>query len=169
MCFFKKEIKIFSPVDGEVIPTSEIKDETFSRNVMGRGFAVIPTNGIFVSPIKGEVRLVAETGHAFSVRNKKGLEVLVHIGLDTVTINSKKEQNEQIQGFKVLVKVGDKVKPGQPIIEADLSLINKLKLNTTTPVIAINNEFMTKEKEASIIKERVGVTANELVMVVKWK
>ena len=167
MCFFKKEIKVFAPVDGEVIPTAEVKDDTFSKNMMGRGFAIIPTSGVFVAPIKGEIRLIAETGHAFSIKNKKGLEILVHIGLDTVTINSKKQPNEQIQGFKILAAVGQKVKPGDPIIEADLNLVHKLKLNSVTPVIAINNEFMSKEKAVNIVKERVGVIAGELVMIIK--
>lgn len=169
MCFFKKEIKIYSPVDGEIVPTSDVKDETFSQNMMGRGFAIIPTSNIFVSPIKGEIKLIAETGHAFSIKNKKGLEILVHIGLDTVTINSKKEANAPLQGFKILATVGQKVKPGTPIIEADLNLIKEKKLDTITPVVAITNEFMTKEKDANLIKSKIGVVAGEEVMIVKWK
>jgi glucose-specific phosphotransferase system IIA component len=167
MCFFKKEIKVCSPVDGEIVPTSEVKDETFSQNMMGRGFAIIPTSNVFVSPIKGEIKLIAETGHAFSIKNKKGLEILVHIGLDTVTINAKKEPNAELHGFKVLATVGQKVKPGTPIIEADLNLIKQMKLDTVTPVIAINNEFMTKEKNADLIKSKIGVTAGEPVMIIK--
>lgn len=169
MCFFKKEIKVYSPVDGEVVPTAEVKDETFSQNMMGRGFAIIPTSSIFCSPIKGEIKLIAETGHAFSIKNKKGLEILVHIGLDTVTINSKKEPNQELRGFKILASVGQMVKPGTPIIEVDLNLIKQMKLDIITPVVAINNEFMTKEKDANLLKSKIGVIAGEEVMVIKWK
>lgn len=169
MCFIKKEIKVYSPVDGEIVPMAEVKDETFNQNMMGRGFAVVPTSNIFVSPIKGEIKLIAETGHAFSIKNKKGLEILVHIGLDTVTINSKREPNQSLQGFKILATVGQKVKVGTPIIEVDLNLIKEKKLDTITPVVAINNEFMTKEKDANLIKSKVGIATSELAMIVKWK
>jgi glucose-specific phosphotransferase system IIA component len=136
--------------------------------MMGKGFAVIPTGTSFCAPIKGKINLIAETGHAFSIINKNGLEVLVHVGLDTVTLNAKKDAAQQLKGFKILAKVGDKVKPGQPIVEADLATIKQAGLDTTTPVIAIfNNKFMTKEKEIEILKSKVGVIAGEPIMVIK--
>jgi glucose-specific phosphotransferase system IIA component len=167
MCFFKKEIKIYSPVDGEIIPTSDVKDETFSQDMIGRGFAIIPTSNTFVAPMKGTIKLIAETGHAFSIKNKKGLELLVHIGIDTVTINSSNETPGQLKVFKILASVDQKVKVGDPIIEADINEIKKLNLGTATPVIAINGEFMTKDKQTILAKTKTNITTGELAMTIK--
>ncbi|MDR2823205.1 MAG: PTS glucose transporter subunit IIA [Mycoplasmataceae bacterium] len=172
MGFFQKLFKrnantiIYSPATGDVIPTSQVKDETFSQNMIGRGFAVMPKSGEFLSPMNGEVTLVAETGHAFSIKNKRGIEVLVHIGLDTVNINSKNAPGQPLKGFTTHVKVGDNVKVGEPIITADLALIKKLGFDPVTPVIVITNEQSTN-KEVNTLVTGADIAAKTAILEVK--
>ncbi|MDR0675115.1 MAG: PTS glucose transporter subunit IIA [Mycoplasmataceae bacterium] len=144
-------LNVCAPVDGEVVSTEKVKDETFSQNMIGRGFAIIPSSGEFVAPIDGELTLVAETGHAFSIKSNSGVEILIHIGIDTVNINSKRKPEEPIKGFEIHVKTGDRVKTGTPVITADLSFIKSNKLDTITPVIIINNEFSTNKIISDIL------------------
>ncbi len=122
------KVVICAPANGEVVSTKKVKDDTFSQDIMGKGFAIIPKDGEFVAPIDGEVTLLDK--HAFAIKTSNGVEVLVHIGIDTVKLNGKP--------FKHFTKVGKKVKVGDKIVQADLNMINKNKLNTITPVIALN-------------------------------
>jgi glucose-specific phosphotransferase system IIA component len=135
-----KSLQILAPTSGEVVPTSQVKDETFSKDMIGKGFAIIPIDGHFVAPMDGEITLLAETGHAFSIKNKQGVEILVHIGLDTVNINSQRKSNESMKGFNQLVKVGRYVKAGTPIVNADLDFIKKEGFEAITPVIVLNDK-----------------------------
>jgi glucose-specific phosphotransferase system IIA component len=133
-------IQILAPTAGEVVSTAQVKDETFSKDMIGKGFAIIPIDGHFVAPMDGEITLLAETGHAFSIKNRKGVEILVHIGLDTVNINSQRKSNELMKGFNQLVKVGQHVKAGTPIVNADLDFIKKEGYDIITPVIVLNDK-----------------------------
>jgi glucose-specific phosphotransferase system IIA component len=135
-----KSLQILAPTNGEVVPTSQVKDETFSKDMIGKGFAIIPIDGHFMAPMDGEITLLAETGHAFSIKNKQGIEILVHIGLDTVNINSQRKSNESMKGFNQLVKVGSYVKAGTPIVNADLDFIKKEGFDIITPVIVLNDK-----------------------------
>jgi glucose-specific phosphotransferase system IIA component len=146
-----KTLEICSPVDGEVVSTAKVKDETFSQNMIGRGFAVIPSNGEYVAPIDGELTLVAETGHAFSIKSSDGIEILVHIGIDTVNLNSQRKPGEELKGFKIHAKTGDHVKLGAFIISADLKYIASQKLDTITPVVIINNEYSANKNISDIL------------------
>ncbi|MDR3329983.1 MAG: PTS glucose transporter subunit IIA [Mycoplasmataceae bacterium] len=148
-------INICSPVDGEVVATTEVKDETFSQDMIGKGFAVRPTSGEFGSPIDGELTLVAETGHAFSVKHSSGVEILVHIGIDTVNMNANRESGKALQGFTLHAKAGDKISVGAPVITADLEAIKKAGYDTITPVIIVNNEFSTNKNFTDILKGQV--------------
>lgn len=123
----KNVIKILSPLTGTIIPIEEVPDEVFSEKVLGDGCAVIPKDGKIFSPIDGVISSVAETEHAYGITNDSGLEILVHFGLDTVALKGK--------GFKCFVKVGDRVKAGDLIAEADISFIKSHGINPTTPVI----------------------------------
>jgi glucose-specific phosphotransferase system IIA component len=144
-------LEVCSPVDGEIVSTAKVKDETFSQNMIGRGFAVIPSSNDFVAPIDGELTLVAETGHAFSIKSASGVEILIHIGIDTVNINSKRKPEEPIKGFKIHAKTGDRVKKGDLVITADLQFIKEQKLDTITPVVVINNEFSANKTISDIL------------------
>jgi glucose-specific phosphotransferase system IIA component len=146
-----KILQVCSPADGEIVTTAQVKDETFSQNMIGRGFAVIPNHGEFVAPIDGELTLVAETGHAFSIKSSNEIEILIHIGIDTVNLNSKHKPDEPIQGFKIHAKTGERVKLGDPIITADLPFIEAHKLDIITPVVIINNEFSANKTISDIL------------------
>lgn len=130
------KVIVCAPANGEVVSTNKVKDSTFSENIMGKGFAIIPTDGNFVAPITGKVTLV--NNHAYAIEANNGVQVLVHIGIDTVKLASKKP-------FKHLVKVGSQVKAGQKVVEANLDLIKKNNLDTITPVIVLSESIGKKK------------------------
>lgn len=118
------------PMVGEVIDLSEVPDPVFSSGAMGQGGAIIPSEGLVRSPINGTVEFVADSLHAVGLKSDSGVEVLIHVGLDTV----------DLQGgpFSSLVEVGQHVKVHEPILEADLDAIKEAGLETITPVIITN-------------------------------
>ena len=126
MSIFKKEKTIVSVADGEVIELKNVSDEVFSSGVLGYGYGIIPTQGEFFSPIDGVVTNVYDTGHAYSIEGD-GIEVLVHIGIDTVELEG--------EFFSARVKKGDKVKKCSPLAYADLEQIKNKGYDTTTVVI----------------------------------
>jgi len=121
------KVKIMSPATGKVVPIEKVPDEVFSGKVLGDGAAVIPTTGTVVSPVNGEVTSVAEGLHAYTIRSEDGLDILVHIGLDTVSLRG--------EGFKSKVNKGHKVKCGDIICEFDIELLKKRGLNPIIPVV----------------------------------
>lgn len=123
-------IKVASPMSGQIVDLSDVPDKTFSDRMVGDGFAVIPSDGRVVSPVDGRVTLVFPTMHAVGITSREGLEVLVHVGIDTVKLNG--------QGFKALVAQGDEVRKGQVILEADLNVISQKAPSIVTPVIFTN-------------------------------
>ncbi len=125
-----KNKTIIAPLSGKVIPIESVKDSVFAEKILGDGCAIIPDDGKITSPVDGKVISVAETLHAFGFLSQDGIEVLVHIGLDTV-----KQKGE---GFKVFVSPSDKVRKGDPIAQVDIDLLKKKKYDITTPVIITN-------------------------------
>ena len=118
---------ILAPVTGKVVALSEVPDPVFADKVLGDGAAIIPAEGKIVSPVNGEISTVAETGHAYGFTSEDGLEILVHVGLETVSLNG--------ECFKVYVKPGDKVKAGDLVAEVDLKYLEEKKINPITPVL----------------------------------
>lgn len=130
------EFELVNPIDGEVIPLSNVNDETFASCTLGKGFAVIPLAnekgiGICYAPFDGKVETLFETHHAIGLSGN-GLEVLIHIGINTVEMNG--------EGFKALVSEGDMVKKGTPLIEFDLNKIKEKGYDTTTMVVVSNTD-----------------------------
>lgn len=119
--------RLIAPVSGQVVPLDQVPDPTFAEKILGDGAAIIPENGKIYSPVDGEVTSIASTQHAFGFASADGLDVLVHVGLETVSL--------QGEGFKVHVKEGDKVKAGDLVAEADLDLLRSRGLNIITPVL----------------------------------
>jgi sugar PTS system EIIA component len=128
--FKKKSESVYSPVVGRIVPLDDVPDPVFAQRSVGDGFAVEPTDGSFRSPVDGELVLVAETGHAFAVRTFEGAEILVHIGIDTVTLKG--------QGFTAHRKAGETVSRGDVIISCELSNIAAKVPSMLTPVILAN-------------------------------
>lgn len=120
-------IVIVSPVTGNAVLLDQVPDPVFSQKIIGDGIAVVPEDGRILSPVDGEVVSVAETLHAYGFRSEDGLEVLIHFGLETVALKG--------EFFKCHVKVGDKVKAGDLIAEADLNGLRERQVNPITPVL----------------------------------
>ena len=123
----RSSIVVTAPFSGKLVPLSEVPDETFASGVLGEGIAIEPSDGLFCSPVDGTVETIAETKHAIGFAADNGLEILVHVGLETVSLNG--------EGFEILVKEGDKVKAGQPVAKADLALIRERGLKTITSLV----------------------------------
>lgn len=141
----KEEIRILmttatisSPLEGRILELSEVPDETFSHKILGDGFAIEPTGNTVTAPCDAEVIHLFPTGHAIALKTAQGLEILIHIGIDTVKMKG--------EGFKALVKTGDLVKSGQPLIGFDLNLIRQKAKSTVTPVIITNMDLISSMK-----------------------
>ncbi|PIH05391.1 beta-glucoside-specific PTS transporter subunit IIABC [Clostridium combesii] len=138
-------IEIASPLSGELIPLSQVNDDVFSGELLGKGMAILPNNGNVVSPIEGIISTVLESRHAVALQGDNGVEILIHIGLDTVNLEGKY--------FKSFVKSGDRVKIGDKLIEFNINEIKKLGYDTVTPVIICNSdkyETVVGEKENEV-------------------
>ena len=131
---FKKEKFLTSVANGSIMDISHVPDEVFSKKILGEGFMVIPEDQNFVSPVDGTVSDVTKTLHAYSITSDDGLEVLVHIGLDTVELKG--------SGFCPKVKAGDQIKKGEPLATADLNAIEKAGYNTATMVVITNSDIL---------------------------
>ncbi|QZY56435.1 PTS sugar transporter subunit IIA [Crassaminicella profunda] len=125
-----KEITLKAPFKGEIVDIKEVDDPAFSTKMLGDGVAVRPNSNIAVAPCDGKIAQIFPTNHAFGIITKEGLEILVHIGIDTVNLKG--------EGFKRLVEVGTDVKKGTGIIEVDLNYIKKSGKDTITPVVITN-------------------------------
>lgn len=125
-----KDEVIASPLKGEVKPLTEVRDEAFSSGALGQGLAVIPSEGKVYAPCDGEVSNLIDTGHAIGITSKKGAEILIHIGMDTVKMNG--------DGFVKKVKTGDTIKKGQVLLEFDIAKIKKAGYSLVSPVIVTN-------------------------------
>ena len=121
---------ICSPVKGKLAPLSSVNDPTFAEEILGKGAAVIPENGNFVSPVKGTIQTVFDTKHAIGITSDTGVELLIHVGLDTVNLKGK--------FYEALVKDGDAVEVGTPILKVDLDGIKKAGYDIITPVLVTN-------------------------------
>lgn len=125
-----------APLKGEVIELSKVKDETFASGMMGKGVAIKPTEGKLVSPVDGVVTALFPTLHAVGVTSDEGIEILMHIGMDTVQLEGK--------FFEAYVKNGDKVKAGDLLITFDIDAIQKAGYEITTPIIISNSNQYTE-------------------------
>ena len=130
-------IDIFAPMEGDLVSLKEVPDTTFSSGAMGDGFAIIPKNGVVKAPFDGTIAVIAQTGHAVGIRGKNGIEVLIHVGIDTVELNGK--------FFQTYVTQGQKVSKGQKLISFDLKEVEK-QYNIISPVIVTSGKVSLKDE-----------------------
>ncbi|MBE5202519.1 PTS glucose transporter subunit IIA [Pectobacterium quasiaquaticum] len=123
---------ILSPMSGKLVALSDINDDVFSQGLLGQGVAIIPDNGEVVAPVSGEIITFLESKHAVGIRTDNGLELLIHVGLDTVNLNGKH--------FTGHIKPGDRVTAGDRLISFDLHEITRLGYDPVTPVVIINSD-----------------------------
>ena len=114
-------IRLLSPMTGTVIPLETVPDGAFSRKLLGDGVAILPQEGTIVSPVDGTLSAISHTLHAYVFTSEEGLEILVHVGLQSVGL--------QGRGFYPLIPVGQKVRAGDPVADVDLGLLQKLLNN----------------------------------------
>jgi sugar PTS system EIIA component len=129
-----KTVSFVAPMTGKVIPLEEVPDPVFSQKMMGDGLAMDPTEGVVYAPVNGEIVQLFPTKHAIGIKTKNGLEVLIHIGIDTVSMNG--------EGFTAHIQTGDKVKQGDPLISFDLALVKEKAKSTITPIIITNGDVV---------------------------
>ena len=123
---------ILAPVTGKVVPLAEVPDPVFAGGMMGDGVAIIPTEGKLVAPFAGEVSAIFPTGHAVGLKSDTGVEVLLHLGVDTVKLEGK--------GFTAHVKEGQHVAAGAPLVDFDIPTITGAGYSMATPVIITNGD-----------------------------
>ena len=139
------KIALASPLKGKVLKLSEVKDEAFASGVLGQGAAVEPEEGVLYAPADGTVSALFPTGHAIGLTTQTGLELLMHVGMDTVQLDGK--------GFKAFVETGETVKQGQKLLEFDRKLISEAGYSLVTPVLVTNSDDF----------EQVEITGDEKV------
>ena len=147
---------IYSPLNGKVIDLSEVPDEAFAQKMVGDGCAIDPTEGVVCAPVDGEIDIF-ETNHAVSFETPNGLEMIVHFGIDTVTLKG--------EGFK-RVAAGNQVKVGDKLVEYDLEFIKSKVPSVKTPVIINNMDMIEK---IDVVAKGKDVKVGDLLMRVQLK
>ncbi len=148
------KITVDSPLKGSIIPLSEVQDEVFSGEIIGKGAAVVPEKGEIHAPSEGEILSVFDTGHALGMRTRDGVELLIHIGLNTVELKGKY--------FQTHIKQGDLVKKGDLLISFDIEEIQKAGYDITTPVLVSNTADYL-----DILAKKEGKAGEELITILK--
>ncbi len=128
--FGAKKLKLLSPLTGGQVDLKDVPDPAFSTKILGDGLAIEPTEGIVKAPCDGHIEVLFPTCHAVGIKTKEGLELLIHIGIDTVELKG--------GPFEGLVKQGDDVKQGQPLIKFDIAKIKAGGKATVTPFLVTN-------------------------------
>lgn len=150
----QSRLVVFSPLEGEAIPLKAVNDEAFSQEAMGKGMAIKPSKGQVVAPFDGTVQTVFRTKHSIGLKSVEGIELLIHVGIDTVKLKG--------QHFNVVVQEGDIVKHGQLLIDFDMEAIIKAGFDTTTPIIVTNSgdylEILGHEQSEKIGPETPLIT-----------
>ena len=129
-------MEVLAPVSGEAVPLGEVPDEVFAEGMAGEGGAIVPgASGEAVAPVSGALVKLFEGGHAFGIETDEGVELIVHVGLDTIEMRG--------NGFEKLATEGDRVEAGQPIVRFDLDEIRNSGYDPVTPVVVTNAEDHT--------------------------
>lgn len=126
----KKSVELMAPMTGKIIPLEKVEDPVFAEKMMGDGLAIEPEEGKVLSPIDGTIATIFPTNHAIGLLSKEGLEILIHIGIDTVDLEG--------EGFTRIAQEGDRVRKGDLLVELDLTKIKEKGKFTTTPIIITN-------------------------------
>lgn len=134
----RRKGSVVAPMSGRIVSLDEVQDEVFSQRILGDGVAIVPSDGKICSPVDGILSSIAQTRHAYGFTSDDGLEILVHVGLQTVSLGG--------EGFTVHVREGDRVKAGDCIAEADLEWLKDQQMDLTTPVIFSGDEALQSRR-----------------------
>lgn len=139
--FFRKtKVTLLAPLTGTLVPLEQVPDKAFAQKMLGDGVAVQPEKGELMAPCDGQISYVPDTAHAIALTEGHGLEILIHVGLNTV--------EQQGAGFKALVKTGDRVKAGQPLIAFDREKLAACGCDLSTPMVITNGDKVGKMEKA---------------------
>lgn len=127
---FSKELKLVAPISGKTVDLSAVPDPVFAEKMTGDGIAIDPTGDLVLAPADGELTLVFKTKHALAMTLSNGIELLIHIGMDTVSLDG--------EGFELLCEQGAKVKAGTPLLKIDREFIKSKNLPLVTPIVITN-------------------------------
>ena len=155
MIFQKKEKVLLAVANGKAIPLSEVPDEAFASGILGIGFAIDPADGTVYSPVNGRVESITESHHAYTLISEDGLDILVHIGIDTVELKG--------EGFLPMVSVGDQVKAGDVLARVDLNILRGRNFPSVIPVLVTNPHQIT------VVKIRTGSVNGGETAVMQYK
>lgn len=143
-------MKFISPLYGQLVAISEVKDPVFSQKMMGDGFAIVPSSNEVVSPVDATIEVLFPTGHAIGLKTNDGVEILIHLGIDTVKSKS--------NSFKLLKHVGDKISAGDSIIQMNLKQLINEGYDMTTPIIFLSGQKLKEMDSRSVqLKEPIEV------------
>ena len=142
------KLTVASPLKGKLVELKDVKDEAFSSGALGKGVAVMPKEGVLYAPADGTISAFFPTGHAIGLTTDTGLELLMHVGMDTVQLDGK--------GFKPLAEAGDAVKKGQKLLEFDMELIQEAGYSLVTPVLVTNSDDFAEVVSARAEKVEPG-------------
>lgn len=156
--FFRKSMELIAPVSGKIIDLSEVPDQVFAQKMAGDGVGIDSTSDIVVAPADGIISLIFKTNHAFAMTLNNGIEILVHIGIDTVELEGK--------GFERLVQEGSRVKAGDAVIKLNRQLIKENGYSLVTPVLITNSD---KLKEINYNTNIVGEAGKDIIITYKTK
>lgn len=151
--FGKKNVELYGFMNGDLIPLEEVEDPLFAQKMLGDGFAIEPTNGDIFAPVGGKFTVVFPTLHAYGIKTQNNVEVLLHIGLETVGLDG--------EGFESFVKVGEKVKQGDLIGRVDLNLVKEKGCLTTSMCILTSGESIKFEDNNSNVSSQTLVATVE--------
>ncbi len=148
-------IELASPLSGDVIPLSQVEDAVFAGGVLGEGLAIIPSEGKVYAPADGIISAVVDSKHAVGITTDTGVEILIHVGLDTVQLGG--------EGFTLHCKAGDKVKKGSLLLEFDMNKIKEAGFPVTTPVLVSNMVNFVSLKTTDKKQVKTGETLLTIV------
>lgn len=150
------DLEVVSPLNGELVKLSEVSDKAFASEALGKGIAVIPSEGKLYSPVDGTIAVAFPTGHALGLTTEIGAEILIHIGFDTVSLDGKY--------FDVKVKVGQEVKKGDLLVEFDIDKIKAEGFDITTPILITNSDNFSDLK---VIGENSVKVGDQIIFLMK--
>ncbi len=148
--FLKKSLTIIAPISGTTIDLSEVPDPVFAQKMAGDGVAINSTGDTVVAPCDGTISLIMDSGHAFAITTNDGIDLLVHVGLETVSLNG--------EGFEVLQSVNAKVTAGTPILKLNRAFIESKGISLVTPVLVANPDKL--KKISPVVNEKVSCGKN---------
>ncbi|MEY9869119.1 PTS glucose transporter subunit IIA [Peribacillus sp. RS7] len=146
----EKVEQLLAPINGQVINIEDVPDPVFSGKMMGDGIAILPEEGLVVSPIDAEVIQVFHTKHALGLRTKHGLELLIHIGLETVNLKG--------EGFEVHVTEGQRVKAGDKLVTFDIEFLKSKAPSIVTPIVVTNGDLVEKIEKTDSTQANIKET-----------